>query len=143
MVLRVRNSMLTFAQHFSISCSYILTDGAVCYTEKATKARYRQGRQKQRHKQDHQQTNQATPKQPTNNTTNLCTKHPTHHTHKPARFTFTSGPPPPLTHKSQRTSAVSRKRPTHIQRQDKVPTTTQHPYCKHPCRHVKPSTITT
>ena len=50
--------------------------------------------------------------------------------------------PPPLTHKTQRTSSVSRKRPTLIQGQNKVSTTTQHPYCTHPCRHVKPSTIT-
>ena len=116
-----------------------LDDAFKIYTEKATKARHRQERQKQRHNQNHQQTNQATPKQPTNSTTNLCTKHPTHHTHQPAGCST----PPPLTHKSQRTSAVSHKRPTLIQGQEKVPTTSQQPYCTHPCRHFKPSTITT
>ena len=81
----------------------------------------------------------AQSKQPTNQPSHTQTANeqqykPVHQTSDAQRTSIST--PPPLTHKSQRPSAVSRKRPSLIQGQDKVPTTTQHPYCTHPGRHV-------
>ena len=95
-----------------------------CYTEKATKARHRQERQ-----------NNGTLKPPTDQPSHTQTANEQHYkpVHQTSDAPHTSAStPPPLTHKSQCTSAASRKPPTLIQGQDKVPTTTQHPYCRHP-----------
>ena len=90
--------------------------------------------------------NNGTSKPPTNQPSHTQTANEQHYkpVHQTSDAPHTSdSTPTPLTHKSQRTSAVSRKRPTLLQGEDNVLTTTQQPYCTRPCRHVKPSTITT